>query len=265
MDDYPMYGLLVGFSLWGTLWRFPLGFWNTFSCRVETRTGMGTTPYTAEQEAKAAAILKERREKKEAKKKALLEAQTAKLKKIEEEMAREKERLKKEEEAKLKEVEEEEEEEEVEEEPLERGRRGNRGESSESKEDLMEKKISEWVAGLTLGEDEEALMYVPRDEQEAVVQEWEAEEDPLKRQVLKDKKRMEWKFRLTRERKRRMEATTEAAQELEEIRKQRDQMAVQVDLLGKVEILGKNVEGLAKVEEEQLLFGRGQDIVVRSI
>ncbi|GBG72340.1 hypothetical protein CBR_g11918 [Chara braunii] len=266
MDDYPMYGLLVGFSLWGTLWRFifPLGFWNTFSCRVETRTRTGTSPYTAEQEAKAAAILQERREKKEAKKKALLEAQAAKLKKIEEEMAREKERLKKEEEAKLKEVEEEEEEE-IEEEPLERGRRGNKGESSETKEDLMEKKISEWVAGLTLGEDEEALMYVSRDEQEAAVREWEAEEDPLKRQVLEDEMRMEWKFRLTRERKRRMEAATEAAKELEEIRKQRDQMAVQVDLLGKLEILAKNVERLAKVQEEQLLFGRGQDIVVRSI
>ncbi|GBG73398.1 hypothetical protein CBR_g16114 [Chara braunii] len=208
MDDYPMYGLLVGFSLWGTLWRllFPLGFWNTFSCRVDTRGGASTKPYTKEEEEKMAAILKDRKEKKEAKKKALQEEHATKLKKIEEEMAREKERLKKEEEAKLKEVEKEEEE--VEEEPLERGRRGNRGESSETKEDLMQKKISEWVARLTLGEDEEALMYVPRDEQEAVVREWEAERDPLKRQVLKDEKRMEWKFRLTRERKRRMEATT---------------------------------------------------------
>ncbi|GBG76162.1 hypothetical protein CBR_g21911 [Chara braunii] len=205
--------------------------------KTQTRTGKGTSPYTAEKEAKAAAILKERREKKEAKKKALLEAQAAKLKKIEEEMAREKERLKKEEEAKLKEVEEEEEED-VEEEPLERGRRGNKGETDP-------------------GEDEEALIYVPRDEQEAVVREWEAEGDPLKRQVLEDEKRMEWKFRLSRERKRRMEAATEAAKELEEIRKQKDQMAVQVDLLEKVEILAKNVERLAKVQEEQLLFGRG--------
>ncbi|GBG90337.1 hypothetical protein CBR_g50585 [Chara braunii] len=266
MEDYPMYGLLVRFSLWGTLWHFifPLGFWNTFSCGVETRTGTGTTPYMAEQEAKAAAIFKERREKKEAKKKALLEAQAAKLKNIEEEMVRENERLKKEEEAKLKEVEEEEEKE-VEEEPLERGRRGNRGESSETKEDLMEKKILESVAGLTLGEDEEALMYVPRDEQEAVVREWEAEGHPLKRRVLEDEKRMEWKFRLTWERKRRMEAATEVAKELEEIRKQRDKMAVQVDLLGKVKIVAKNVERLAKVEEGQLLFGRGQDIAVHSI
>ncbi|GBG72342.1 hypothetical protein CBR_g11920 [Chara braunii] len=230
--------------------------------REDTRTGTSTSPYTAEQEAKAAAILKETREK-EAKKKALLEAQAAKLKRIEEEMAKEKERLKKEQEEKLKAVEEEEEEEE--EQPLEMRRAGRRGESSGRKEDLMEKKITEWVAGLSLGEDEEALMYVPRDEQEAAVKEWEAEGDPLKRQVLEDEKRMEWKFRLTRERKRRMEAASHSAIELEEIKKQKDQMAVQVDLLGKMEIMAKNIERLARVQEEQLLFGRSQDIVVRSI
>ncbi|GBG72315.1 hypothetical protein CBR_g11894 [Chara braunii] len=107
---------------------------------VDTRTGKSTSPYTPKEEAKVAAILKERREKKEAKKKALIEEQAAKLKKIEEEMAREKERLKREEEAKLKAVEEEEEE--VEETPLERRRAEGRGESSGMKEDLMEKKIT---------------------------------------------------------------------------------------------------------------------------
>ncbi|GBG63470.1 hypothetical protein CBR_g38088 [Chara braunii] len=142
---------------------------------------------------------------------------------------------------------------------------GGRGESSGPKEDLMEEKITEWVAGLSLGEDDEALMYVPRDEQEAAVKEWEAEEDPLKRLVLEDEKRMEWKFRLTRERKRRMEAASQAAIELEEIKKQKDQMAVQVDLLGKMEIMAKSIERLTRVQEEQLLFGRSQDIAVRSI
>ncbi|GBG65821.1 hypothetical protein CBR_g53792 [Chara braunii] len=228
---------------------------------VDTHTGKSTSPYTAEEEARAAAILKERREK-EAKKKTLIEEQAAKLRKIEEETAREKERLKREEEAKLKAVEEEEEEEEQ---PLERRRAGRRGESSGTKEDLMEKKITEWVVRSSLGEDEEALMYVSKEEQEAAVKEWKAEEDPLKRQVLEDENRMEWKFRLTRERKRRMEGASQAAKELEEIKKQRDQMAVQVDLLGKVEIMAKNIERLAKIQEEQFLFGRSQDIVVRSI
>ncbi|GBG71044.1 hypothetical protein CBR_g8343 [Chara braunii] len=214
---------------------------------VDTRSVTSTSPYTAEQDAKAVAILKERREKEEAKKKALMEEHAAKLKKIEEEMAREKERLKKDEEEKLKVVEEEEE---VEEHPLERRRAGGRRESSSIKEDQMKKKITEWVAGLSLGEEEEALMYVPREEQEAAMKEWDAEEDPLKRQAIEDEKRMEWKFRLTRERKRRMEV----AKELAEVTKQREQMATQVDLLGKMEIMARNIERLAQVQEEQYLF-----------
>ncbi|GBG70941.1 hypothetical protein CBR_g8242 [Chara braunii] len=125
----------------------------------DTRTGTSTSPCTAEQDAKATAIPKERREK-EVKKKALVEEQSAKLKKIEEEMVREKERIKKEEGEKLKAVEEEEE---VEEQPLERRRTGGRGESSGTKEDQMEKKITEWVAGLSLGEEEEALMDFARE------------------------------------------------------------------------------------------------------
>ncbi|GBG59103.1 hypothetical protein CBR_g24446 [Chara braunii] len=148
---------------------------------VDTSSGTSTSPYTAEQDAKTAAILKERREK-EAKKKALIEEQAAKMRKIEEEMAREKERLKREEEAKLEAVEEEEEEEQ----PLERRRAGGRGEPSGTKEDLVENKITEWVAGLSLGEDEEALMYMPREEQEAVVKEWDVEEDPLKRDSARE-------------------------------------------------------------------------------
>ncbi|GBG61176.1 hypothetical protein CBR_g19252 [Chara braunii] len=228
---------------------------------VDTRTGKSTSPYTAEEEAKVAAILKERREK-EAKKKALMEEQAPKMKKIEEEMAREKERLKKEEEEKLKAIEEEEE---IKEEPLERRRREQRGESSGTRDDQLEKKITEWVANLSLGEEEEALMYVPREEQEAVVKEWEAEEDPLKRQALEDETRMEWKLRLMRERKRRMEAVSQAAKELEEVRKQRDQMATQMDLLGKVEIMARNIERLTQAQEEQYQFIRSQDIALRSI
>ncbi|GBG88009.1 hypothetical protein CBR_g46380 [Chara braunii] len=211
--------------------------------RWETKGGTTTHPYTPEEEAKAATILKERRGKKEAKKKALLEEQAAKLKKIEEEMAREKERLKKEEEAKLKEVEEEEEEEEQ---PLER-RREQRGQYSESKSDEMEKRISEWVANLSLGEEEEVAMYIPKDEQEAAMKEWDAEEDPLKRQAMEDEKKMEWRLRMMREKKRRVEAASEAAKELEQVKNLREQMAAQVDLQRKVEIIAQSVERLARV------------------
>ncbi|GBG76654.1 hypothetical protein CBR_g22870 [Chara braunii] len=262
MDDYPMYGLLVGFSLWGTLRRFmfPLGFWNTFACRVETKGGTTTHPYTPEEEAKAAAILKERKEKKEAKKKALLEEQATKLKKIEEEMAREKERLKKEEEAKLKEVEEEEEDDQ----PLER-RRWQRGQATEVKQDEIEKKISEWVANLSLGEEEEVAMYIPKNKQEAVVKAWDAEEDSLKRQAMEDGKKMEWRLMMMRENKRRVEAASEAAKELEQVKNLREQMAAQVDLQRKVEIIAQSVERLARVQGEQYEFSRSQDMAVRSM
>ncbi|GBG88483.1 hypothetical protein CBR_g47953 [Chara braunii] len=220
MDDYPMYALLVGFSLWGTLWRllFPLGFWPTFTCRVGTRGGASTQPYTKEEEEKMAAILQERKEKKEAKKKALMEAQAAKLKKIEEEMAREKERIKKEEEEKLKEVEEEEEEDET---PLQR----KRVEYSGSKDEEMEKRISKWVASLSLGEEEEVAMYISKDDQEAAMRAWEAEKDVVKRQALEDEKRMEWKLAVVREKKRRVDAAAEAAKELEEVQKIEEQLA----------------------------------------
>ncbi|GBG75375.1 hypothetical protein CBR_g20005 [Chara braunii] len=263
MDDYPMYGLLVGFSLWGTLWRFmsPLGFWNTFSCRVETKGGTTTHPYTPEEEAKAAAILKERREKEESQKKALLEAHAAKLKKIEEEMAREKERLKKEEEAKLKEVEEEEEEDEQ---SLER-RREQRGQYSGSKNDEMEKRISEWVANLSLGEEEEVAMYIPKDEQEAAMKEWDAEEDSLKQQAMEDEKKMEWRLRMMREKKRRVDAASEAAKELEQVKNLREQLTAQVDLQRKVEVIAQSVERLARVQGEQYEFSRSQDMAVRSM
>ncbi|GBG91183.1 hypothetical protein CBR_g52065 [Chara braunii] len=142
---------------------------------VDTRGGKSTTPYTKEQEERVTAILKERKE--EAKKQTLLEEQAAKKKKLEEEM----ERLKREEEEKLKEVEEEEEE--GEEMPLVQSvRREERGESSGiSEEKKMEKMVSEWVANFSLGEDEEALMYIPQDERDAAVAEIQALTDPLQR------------------------------------------------------------------------------------
>ncbi|GBG81923.1 hypothetical protein CBR_g34105 [Chara braunii] len=207
---------------------------------VDTRTGTSTSPYTVEQEAKAAAILKERREK-EAKKKALLEEQAAEKNQIEEEMVREMERLQKEEEEKLRVVEAEEE---VEEQPLERRRTRERAEPSE---------------------EEAALMYVTREEQETAMKEWDGEEDPLKRQTIEDEKRMEWKLWLIRERKKRVDAVSQAARELEEVKKQGEQMAAQADLLGKMQVMARNIARLAQVEEEQYQFGRSQDLALRSV
>ncbi|GBG59807.1 hypothetical protein CBR_g54909 [Chara braunii] len=249
MDHYPMYGLLVGFSLWGTLWRllFTLGFWNTFTCRVETRGGTGTIPCTKGQEEEAAKILgegKARKEKKElvkqAKKLALLKEQTKKKKQLEEEM----EKLKKEDEEKLKAVEEEEVDEEV---PLVRTSTRERGEPSGTKreDEWMEKKVFEWVANLSLGEDEEAMLYVPR-EQEAVVKKLEAKEDPLRCRTIEEEKKLEWKLRLTREKRQRMNAANKMVKELKMVEEQRTQMERQEDLQGKMEVMAMNIEVLAK-------------------
>ncbi|GBG60163.1 hypothetical protein CBR_g3406 [Chara braunii] len=125
---------------------------------VDTRGGKSTTPCTQAQQDQAAAIMQERREKKEkkellkqAKSKAIAEEQVAKKKKLEEMM-----RLQQEEEEKKRAAEEEaaEEEEELEEEgPLERRRTRERGESSGTKGEnpWVERKISEWVANLSIG------------------------------------------------------------------------------------------------------------------
>ncbi|GBG86116.1 hypothetical protein CBR_g41019 [Chara braunii] len=203
-----------------------------------------------------AAILQEIKEKEEAKKKALKEEQTAKLKKIEEEMAKEKERLKKEEEEKLKEADEEEEGP-----PLQRS---SRQPSSNTGEDL-ENRISEWVANLIVGEEEEVSMYIPQDQQEAAMKAWEAEEDPLKRQALEDEKRMEWKLAVMREKKRRIDKAAEAAEALEEVKNIEAQLTAQPDLPNQMRVIARSVACLARVQADQYDFSRSQDIAVRSI
>ncbi|GBG86031.1 hypothetical protein CBR_g40932 [Chara braunii] len=140
-----------------------------------------------------------------------------------------------------------------------------RGQYSGSKTDEMEKGISEWVANLSLGEEEEVAMNIPKDEQEAAMKEWDVEEDALKRQAMEDEKRMEWKLRMMREKKRRVEAASEADRELEQVKNLREQMAAQVDLQRKVEFIAQSNERLARVQGEQYEFNRSQDMVVRSM
>ncbi|GBG86924.1 hypothetical protein CBR_g44379 [Chara braunii] len=204
-----------------------------------------------------AAILQERKEKREAKKKALREEQAAKLRKIEEEMAREKERIKKEEEQKLKEVDEEEEEGP----PLQR----RSGQHSGSNGWDLEKRISEWVANLSVGEEEEVSMYIPQDQQEAAMRAWDAEKDPLRRQALEDEKRMEWKLAVMREKKRRVDKAAEAAEELEEVKKLEEQVAAQTELPAQLRVIARSVARLARIHADQYDFSRSQDIVVCSI
>ncbi|GBG91283.1 hypothetical protein CBR_g52168 [Chara braunii] len=119
---------------------------------VNLRSGKSTGPYTAEQQEKMAAVAKENRERKErekqAKLKAIADEQAAKLKEVEEEMKKKEKAA---------------EEEAAAEEAKEMMRIESEEGSSGTKEDTdaeIEKKISEWVANLSLGEDEEAESYV---------------------------------------------------------------------------------------------------------
>ncbi|GBG79410.1 hypothetical protein CBR_g29557 [Chara braunii] len=123
---------------------------------VETCSGIDTSPYTKEQQEKMVALVRENKESKErekqAKLKAIAEEQAAKMKELEEEMEKKKKVV---------------EEEAAAEEEKERMRIESREGSSGTKRDTdaeMERRISEWVANLSLGEDEEAESYECRKE-----------------------------------------------------------------------------------------------------
>ncbi|GBG85308.1 hypothetical protein CBR_g39876 [Chara braunii] len=149
---------------------------------VETRSGLDTSPYSKEQQERMTALVRENRERKErekqAKLKAIADEQAANMKELEE-MEKKKKVV---------------EEEAAEEEEKERMRIESREGSSGTKRDKdaeMEKKISEWVANLSLGEDEGAQMYVPQEEKEAFARALEVIEDPLERQEVEEEKRRE--------------------------------------------------------------------------
>ncbi|GBG92169.1 hypothetical protein CBR_g54521 [Chara braunii] len=108
-------------------------------------------------------------------------------------------------------------------------------------------------------------MYIPKDDQEAAIRAWEAEEDVIKRQAMEDEKRMEWKLAVMSEKKRRVDVAAEAAEELEEVKKIEEQLAAQTELPKKMEVIARNVARLARIQAEQYDFSRSQHIAVRSI
>ncbi|GBG64248.1 hypothetical protein CBR_g41168 [Chara braunii] len=156
---------------------------------VETRSGTSTIPYTQEQQEKMTALVRENKERNELQKqanlKAIAEEQAAKMKKLEEEMKR----VQQEEDERRKVVEEEAAAEEAKERMRIESREGSSG--TKKDEDLeMEKKISEWVANLSLGEDEEAESYVPQDERDALARDLMAMEDPMERREREEEQKV---------------------------------------------------------------------------
>ncbi|GBG89253.1 hypothetical protein CBR_g48960 [Chara braunii] len=223
---------------------------------VETRTGLETSPYSKEQQEKMAALVKENRERKErekqAKLKAIAEEQAAKMKEIEEEMERKKKAAK---------------EEAAEEEEKERMRIESREGSSGTKKDKdaeMEKKISEWVANLSLGEDEEAQMYVPQEE-EAFAKALTVIEDPLERQEAEEEKSLEWKLRMKREQKRRREEVNRLIAEVEKVRTCRQEVQAQANVSSKMDKMLGYLEVLSEAWLEERQANQGQDITLKAM
>ncbi|GBG80623.1 hypothetical protein CBR_g31083 [Chara braunii] len=246
---------------------------------VDTRTGKSTAPSEAEQ-ARIAALLKKKREKKEkreplkqAKLKAIEEEEATKKQRLEEEMMRfQREKLmlierEKEERRKAAEEEAEREEEEEKEEPLERRGREERGEVSGTKEDdgWREKKISEWVANLSLGEDEEALLYVPQEEKEAFAQTLEMIHDHVERQEAENEKKLERKLKLMRERKRRREEASRIAGEVERVRTRRQEMQAQTKVSAKLDKMMGFLEILSEAWLEEHQARKGQDVILQAM
>ncbi|GBG71661.1 hypothetical protein CBR_g9076 [Chara braunii] len=224
---------------------------------VETRSGLDTSPYTKERQEKMAALVKENRERKEREKQANLKAiadeQATKMKEIEEEMEKKKKAA---------------EEEAAAEEEKERTRIESREGSSGTKKDTdaeMEKKISEWVANLSLEEDEEAQMYVPPEEKEAFARALEVIKDPLERQEAEEEKRLKWKLRMKREQKRRREEANRLTAEVEKVRACRQEVQAQADVSAKMDKMLGYLEVLSEAWLEERHANQGQDITLKAM
>ncbi|GBG92762.1 hypothetical protein CBR_g57005 [Chara braunii] len=218
---------------------------------VETRSGIDTSTYTMEQQEKMAALTKANKERKELlmqeKLKAIAEEQAAKMKKLEEEMKRVQQEEEERRKAAEAEVAAEEEKERMRIESSE-GRSGTKRDTDAS----MEKKISEWVANLSLGEDEEAESYVTPDERDALASELTAMANPMERREREEEQKLVWKLRMKREKKRREEVNklTAKVAKVQECRKevlaQPDDKAEWDKVLGYLE-----VRSTAWMEERQ--------------
>ncbi|GBG88008.1 hypothetical protein CBR_g46379 [Chara braunii] len=220
---------------------------------VDTRSGKSTSPYTQEQQEKMAALVRENKERKEllkqAKLKAIAEEQAAKMKKLEEEMEEKKKAAEEEAAAEAEE---------------ERKRREEKGQSSgtTNEDAAMEKKISEWIANLSLGEDEEAEFYVPQDERDALANELTTIADPLERREREEEKKLEWKLRMKREKKRRRDEVNRLTEEVAKVRDCRQDVQAQPDMSAKMDKMLGYLEVLSVAWMEERQANKGQDVAL---
>ncbi|GBG75327.1 hypothetical protein CBR_g19960 [Chara braunii] len=188
---------------------------------VETCSGKDTSPYTKEQQEKMVALVKENRERKErekqAKLKAIADEQAAKMRELEEEMEKKKKAAEEEVAA----------EEEKERMRIESGEGSSGGTTKRDTNVEIEKKISEWVANLSLGEDKEAKSYVTEDERAALASELAAMTDPMERREREEEQKLAWKLRMKREKKRRREEVNKMTAEVARVQECRKEVLAQ--------------------------------------
>ncbi|GBG92168.1 hypothetical protein CBR_g54520 [Chara braunii] len=146
----------------------------------------------------------------------------------------------------------------------ERKRREEKGESNGTKEEeaKLEKKISEWIANLWLGEDEEAQMYVPQDERDASASALAIIEDPLERQEAEEEKKLEWKLRMKREKKRRREEVNRLTAEVAKVRDCRREVQAQANLSAKMDKMLGYLEVLSEAWMEERQANWGHDVAL---
>ncbi|GBG68912.1 hypothetical protein CBR_g3611 [Chara braunii] len=200
------------------------------------------------------ALVRENKERKEllkqAKLKAIAEEKATKMSKLEEEMEEKKKATEEEAAAEAEE---------------ERKRREIKGESSGTTNDdaAMEKKISEWIANLSLGEDEEVEFYVPQDERDALASELAAIEDPLERQEVEEEKKLEWKLRMKREKKRRREKVNRLTAEVANVRDCRQEVQAKTDMSAKMDKMLGYLEVLSAAWMEERQANWGHDVALK--
>ncbi|GBG89503.1 hypothetical protein CBR_g49294 [Chara braunii] len=195
-----------------------------------------------------AALVRENRERKECEKQAKLKAiadeQAAKMKRLEEEMKK----VQQEEEERRKAAEAEAATEEEKERMRIESEEGSSGGTMTRETDTgMEKRISEWVTNLSLGEDEEAESYVTKDEKAALAAELAAMTDPMERREREDEQKLAWKLRMKREKKRRREEVNKMTAAVAKVQECRAEVLAQPDdkakwdkVLGYLEVLSKD-------------------------
>ncbi|GBG87654.1 hypothetical protein CBR_g45807 [Chara braunii] len=104
--------------------------------------------------------------------------------------------------------------------------------SSGTKKDIdaeIEKKISEWVANLSLGEDEAAESYETEDEKAALAAELATMTDPMERRKREDEQKLQWKLRMKREKRRRREEVNKMTAAVAKVQECRAEVLAQPD------------------------------------